>query len=146
MGITVCINKIDRLLLELKLPPQDAYYKLRYIVEEINGFLSMYAPPDEDPIQVSPLLGNICFASSQFSVCFTLKSFASIYNESFGDVNVDEFSKRLWGDVYFNPRTRKFTRKPPHSSAQRSFIEFILEPLYKIFAQVMCFMESTNKV
>lgn len=38
--ITVCINKIDRLILELKLPPQDAYYKLRHIVEEINGLLT----------------------------------------------------------------------------------------------------------
>ena len=33
LAITLCINKIDRLILELKLPPQDAYYKLRHIVE-----------------------------------------------------------------------------------------------------------------
>lgn len=39
LAITVCINKIDRLVMELKLPPQDAYYKLRHIVEEINGLL-----------------------------------------------------------------------------------------------------------
>lgn len=32
---------------------------------------------------------------------------------------------------------RKFTKKPPHNSAQRSFVEFILEPLYKLFAQVV---------
>lgn len=40
MQITICINKIDRLILELKLPPQDAYYKLRHIIEEINGLLT----------------------------------------------------------------------------------------------------------
>ena len=39
MAVTVCINKIDRLILELKLPPQDAYYKLRHVVEEINGLI-----------------------------------------------------------------------------------------------------------
>lgn len=39
VAITICINKIDRLILELKLPPNDAYYKLRYIIEEINGLL-----------------------------------------------------------------------------------------------------------
>lgn len=33
--------------------------------------------------------------------------------------------------------SRKFTKKPPHQTAQRSFIEFILEPLYKVFAQVV---------
>ena len=43
LAITVCINKIDRLILELKLPPQDAYYKLRHIVDEVNGLLSLYS-------------------------------------------------------------------------------------------------------
>ena len=43
---------------------------------------------------------------------------------------------RLWGDIYFNAKTRRFTKKSPHGSAQRSFVEFVLEPLYKIFAQV----------
>ena len=52
------------------------------------------------------------------------------------EINENELARRLWGDIYFNNRTRKFSRKPPHSSAQRSFVEFILEPLYKIFAQV----------
>ena len=39
--------------------------------------------------------------------------------------------------VYFNNKTRKFSTKAPHSSAQRSFVEFILEPMYKIFAQIV---------
>jgi hypothetical protein len=31
--------KIDRLVLELKLPPADAYFKLKHIVDEVNGLL-----------------------------------------------------------------------------------------------------------
>ena len=31
---------------------------------------------------------------------------------------------------------RKFSKKPPTTGANRSFVEFILEPLYKIFSQV----------
>jgi len=136
LAITICINKIDRLILELKLPPQDAYYKLRHIVEEVNGLLSLYS--EEESVQViSPLLGNVCFASSQYSICFSLKSFAALYAGTFGDVNVNEFARRLWGDMYFNAKTRKFTKKPAHGSAQRSFVEFILEPLYKLLAQVV---------
>jgi U5 small nuclear ribonucleoprotein component len=38
---------------------------------------------------------------------------------------------------------RKFTKKAPHNSAQRSFVEFILEPLYKIFAQVVGDVDTT---
>ena len=137
LAITLCINKIDRLILELKLPPQDAYYKLRHIVDEINGLIGLYA--DEENAQVlSPLLGNVCFASAKYSICFTLKSFAQLYSDTYdSSINATEFAKRLWGDMYFNSKTRKFTKKSPHGSAQRSFIEFILEPVYKIFAQVV---------
>ncbi|MBN3309588.1 U5S1 protein, partial [Amia calva] len=135
LAVTICINKIDRLIVELKLPPTDAYYKLRHIVDEVNGMLSMYST-DENLI-VSPLLGNVCFASSQYSICFTLGSFAKIYSDTYGDIHYMEFAKRLWGDIYFNPKTRKFTKKAPNSNSQRSFVEFVLEPLYKILSQVV---------
>lgn len=39
IAITIFINKIDRLILELKLPPQDAYLKLKTILEEVNGIV-----------------------------------------------------------------------------------------------------------
>eukprot|EP00064_Thunnus_orientalis_P013451 superscaffoldBa00002191_g13490 len=135
MAITICINKVDRLIVELKLPPTDAYYKLRHIVDEVNGLLSTYST--DENLVVSPLLGNVCFASSQYSICFTLGSFAKIYSDTYGDINYNEFSKRLWGDIYFNPKTRKFTKKAPSSNSQRSFVEFVLEPLYKILSQVV---------
>lgn len=136
LPVTICLNKIDRLMLELKLPPTDAYYKLRHTLEEVNSLLSVYSE-DETGVTVSPLLGNVCFASSYYRFCFTLGSFAKIYSDSFGGINDKEFERRLWGDIYFNSKTRKFTKKPPSSSSQRSFVEFVLEPMYKIFAQVV---------
>ncbi|XP_037094775.1 LOW QUALITY PROTEIN: 116 kDa U5 small nuclear ribonucleoprotein component-like [Pollicipes pollicipes] len=137
LAVTLCINKIDRLVLELKLPPQDAYYKLRHVIEEVNSLISVYAG-EEDAKPVSPLLGNVCFASSQYSICFTLKSFATLYTKTYGsEVDAADFARRLWGDMYFNAKTRRFTKKPAHGSAQRSFVEFILEPLYKLLAIVV---------
>lgn len=40
IAITVVINKIDRLILELRLPPADAYLKIKHTLEEINGIIS----------------------------------------------------------------------------------------------------------
>jgi hypothetical protein len=40
--IVLCINKIDRLILELKLPPQDAYFKLKHVIDEVNATLAAY--------------------------------------------------------------------------------------------------------
>uniref|UniRef100_A0A8C4YLG7 116 kDa U5 small nuclear ribonucleoprotein component n=1 Tax=Gopherus evgoodei TaxID=1825980 RepID=A0A8C4YLG7_9SAUR len=114
LAVTVCINKIDRLILELKLPPTDAYYKLRHIVDEVNGLISMYST-DENLI-LSPLLGNVCFSSSQYSICFTLDS-----AKNHEQINISS-------PIHFCG----FTKKAPTSSSQRSFVEFVLEPLYKI--------------
>lgn len=36
LAITLVINKMDRLILELKLPPNDAYFKIRHTIEEVN--------------------------------------------------------------------------------------------------------------
>jgi U5 small nuclear ribonucleoprotein component len=36
MAITLVVNKVDRLILELKLPPNDAYFKLRHVIEVVN--------------------------------------------------------------------------------------------------------------
>ncbi|RWS13955.1 116 kDa U5 small nuclear ribonucleoprotein component-like protein [Dinothrombium tinctorium] len=133
LALTVCINKIDRLIMELKLPPQDAYYKLRHILDELNSLVTLYTDDTSRPI-LSPLVGNVCFASSQFSICFSLRSFAHMYSQTYGnDFNANEFAKRLWGDIYFNHETRK----PINVQSQRTFVEFILEPLYKLFAQVV---------
>lgn len=44
---------------------------------------------------------------------------------------------------YFLQCRRTFTRKSPSLEAPRSFVEFILEPLYKIFAQTVGDVDTT---
>lgn len=141
LAITLCINKIDRLIFELKLPPVDAFFKLRHILDEVNLLIRTHSHDSrEEERLVSPLLGNVCFASSQYSVCFTLKSFAQLYMERSGLTypNYKQFASKLWGDQYLDPETSKFVRTAPEvGSGNRTFVEFILEPLYKLFGLVV---------
>jgi len=37
----------------------------------------------------------------QLNWCFSLGSFASVYADFYPDLKPEPFSKRLWGDVYF---------------------------------------------
>jgi len=62
-----------------------------------------------------------------------------------GGIDVEKFVQRLWGDIYYNPDSRKFSRKPKSSRSQRGFVHFILEPLYKLYAQVIGEDEDTLK-
>ena len=50
---------------------------------------------------------------------------------------LSEFARRLWGDIYFHEDTRCFRRQAPRSGAERSFVQFVLEPLYKIVSHVI---------
>ncbi|KAK6101484.1 U5 small nuclear ribonucleoprotein component [Brugia pahangi] len=136
LPVTVCINKIDRLILELKLPPTDAYYKLRFVLDQVNSLLQTFSD-DNEAVKISPLLNNVVFSSSRYNICFSLRSFAELYSSNYGTFSGEEFARRLWGDQYFDKKTRKFVKKPPHQGASRSFVEFVLEPLYKIFSQVV---------
>ncbi len=97
-------------------------------------YLSLYAE-DEGVARVSPLLGNVCFASSQYGFCFTLvnininyfesrlflmwgnsfsfpqESFARKYLGDDQGPQAAAMGKKLWGDFYFEPKTRYFARK-----------------------------------
>lgn len=59
-------------------------------------------------LQVDPAYGNVGFGSGLHGWAFTLKQFAEIYADKFG-VQIDKLMKNLWGDRYFNPKTKKWT-------------------------------------
>ncbi|CAG9310997.1 unnamed protein product [Blepharisma stoltei] len=132
LKVIVVINKFDRLPLELKIPPGDVYFKVKHTLDEINSIISAHAPWHP---KVSPINENVIFASGLYGMAFTLSSMAKVYTNIYGpNFDSEEFAKRLWGDLYYNKETRSFARKPPigKSNSDRSFIEFIVEPIYKL--------------
>ncbi|KAG7889836.1 hypothetical protein KL936_002510 [Ogataea polymorpha] len=138
-----CLNvsKFERLILELRLPPLDSYYKLRSVIHEINDYVSSskYVKNGSYTRQttLSPALGNVCFSSSNLNICFTLRSIAKKYLNN-SKLDIDAFATKLWGDIYYIDR--KFTVKPPDKAAHaksRSFIKFVLEPIYKLITATL---------
>jgi 116 kDa U5 small nuclear ribonucleoprotein component len=43
----------------------------------------------------------------------------------------------MWGDIYFDQATRKFSRKAADPESPRTFVHFVLSPLYKLYSQVL---------
>ena len=88
--------------------------------------------------QLDPVKGNVGFASAAAGWSFTLQSYARLYVDVYSSAfDAREFARRLWGDVWFHADTRTFRRKAPlGGDAPRSFVQFVLEPLYKIYSQV----------
>lgn len=126
------------MITELKLPPKDAYHKLRHTIEAINTHITAFSSTAGNVQVIDPAHGNVCFASASAGWSFTLQSFAKLYVKLHGiPFDAYKFASRLWGDYYFDPDTRGFKRKQPSSGVERSFVQFVLEPLYKIYSQVI---------
>ncbi|CAD6591542.1 MAG: hypothetical protein TREMPRED_000116 [Tremellales sp. Tagirdzhanova-0007] len=143
LKLILVVNKMDRLILELRLPPSEAFFKIKHTIEEVNSFIASIDP--DDSYRLSPERGNVAFASTQMGWCFTLRTFASMYSDTFGSFDVEEFAARLWGNIYFDQEKRKFSRKPSDVESKRSFVHFILEPLYKLYTQVLSEDSATLK-
>ncbi|KAJ9297602.1 hypothetical protein DTO271G3_4377 [Paecilomyces variotii] len=137
LPLTLVVNKMDRLILELKLPPNDAYFKLKHVVEEVNTIIERTLPGQGEKRRLSPEKGNVAFACTSMGWCFTLESFSKMYSETYPKVDAAEFAARLWGDIFFNPRSRKFTRKGIEEGSKRSFVNFVLEPIYKLYSHAI---------
>jgi U5 small nuclear ribonucleoprotein component len=139
--LSLVITKVDRLLVELKLPPRDCYYKLLSIIDGMNNLIQHVSRALYP--RLDPAAGNVAFSSAVHGWLFTCHSFAQVYLEHSDEqglgenLSVDDFAVRLWGDSYLDPTTRTFHKSPADcpsgSHVQRTFITFILEPLYKIY-------------
>ena len=134
LRVLLLINKVDRLIVELKLPPTDAYHKLHLIVEDVNGLLQAAGSAQ----RVSPAANSVVFASSAHSFLFSLRSFAQLYAHAHPEAALDHrvFARRLWGNSFLGADGR-FSSTPQSGSSTRSFVAFILEPLYKLYAHVL---------
>ena len=154
LPLMLVLSKVDRLITELKLPPNDAYHKLRHTIMEVNALIareyrtsahaserssaSNGTTPTPMTPQLDPAKGNVAFSSGLHGWSFTLKSFADLYAHTHGvTMDTARFAKKLWGDLYFDPRSRKFERSRVDPDASRSFVSFVLEPLYKIYSSVI---------
>ncbi len=42
LDIVVVINKLDRFIIELRMPINDAYYKIRHTLDEVNSIIQTF--------------------------------------------------------------------------------------------------------
>ncbi|KAL7417407.1 P-loop containing nucleoside triphosphate hydrolase protein [Mrakia frigida] len=140
----VVINKVDRALLELQVGKEELYQTFARTIESVNVIISTYHDEALGDAQVYAEKGTVAFGSGLHGWAFTLNQFAGRYAKKFG-VKKESLMLRLWGDNYFNPKTKKWTTKgtaEDGTQLDRAFNMFILDPIYKIFALVNDFKKE----
>lgn len=140
----VIINKVDRALLELQVTKEDLYQSFARTVESVNVIISTYSEQTLGDAQVFPDHGTVAFGSGLHGWAFTVRQFATRYSKKFG-VDKAKMSERLWGDSYFNPKTKKWTNKDTDADGkplERAFNMFVLDPIFRLFAAIMNFKKD----
>lgn len=137
LGIVLVLNKMDRLPLELRVSPEDAYLKLRHVLNEVNAVLTEmcdFFGRDFDVLRIHPSKGNVVFASSKYLWCYSTASFIhKCYSEVLNRSQQNAMVQRMWGEHFYNEETEKIT---PEGDV-RTFVSFILRPIYKIFSHTL---------
>ncbi|XP_061549261.1 elongation factor 2b [Phycodurus eques] len=154
------MNKMDRALLELQLETEELFRTFQRIIENINVIISTYGEDEGGPmgnILIDPVIGTVGFGSGLHGWAFTLKQFAEMYVAKFvvkGEAQmspadrckkVEDMMKKLWGERYVDPSTGKFTKTPTGPDGQkypRSFCQFVLDPIFKVFDAIMNFKKD----
>ena len=139
-----CVNKVDRALLELQISKEDLYQTFLRTVESVNVVIATYYDKILGDVQVAPEKGTVTFASGLHGWGFTVRQFAVKYAKKFG-VDKVKMMERLWGDNYFNPKTKKWSKNGTDADGkplERAFCTFILDPIFRVFNVIMNFKKD----
>jgi ribosome assembly protein 1 len=158
------INKLDRLITELKLSPSEAYHHLSQLIEQVNAVMgSFYASdrmeddlrwrdePDDgndndgeyeekedEDIYFAPERGNVLFASAIDGWAFRLGKFARLYADKLG-IKERNLRRVLWGDWYLDPKTKRVVgrNKLAGRNLKPLFVQFVLENIWRVYNTVL---------
>ncbi|KAG1360775.1 elongation factor-like GTPase 1 [Cocos nucifera] len=159
--LTPCLvlNKIDRLITELKLSPMEAYNRLQRIVHEVNGIVSAYKSEkylsdvdsllagaageveqelveDDEEVMFQPQKGNVAFVCALDGWGFCLSQFAEFYASKLG-ASTTALLKGLWGPRYYNTKTMMIVGKKGTEGVSKDpqpmFVQFVLRPLWQVY-------------
>ncbi|KAJ8576579.1 hypothetical protein ON010_g2636 [Phytophthora cinnamomi] len=83
----------------------------------------------ENEMLFSPANGNVIFSSATDGWAFGIGYFAAFYAKKL-DLPVRVMRQALWGEYYYNGKTKKIVTKPPTSNSQTMFCSFILELIW----------------
>lgn len=131
------LNKLDRCILELQLPPEEAYVSFVKTVENVNVIVETYLDPALGDISLDPVKGRVAMGSGLHQWAFTLKRFAKMYAAKFNTTRF-KMVRRLWGDMFYNKKGEwKKGSLSGDKEWKRGFVGMCLDPIYQLFDAIM---------
>lgn len=156
------LNKIDRLVTELQLTPQEAYIHLSKVIEQVNSIIgsffagerqlddysyreqleqnenARFVEKDDSDLYFSPIDNNVIFASAVDGWGFNIGQIAKFYENKLG-AKRENLQKVLWGDFYLDPKTKKIINNKglKNRTLKPLFVSLVLDNIWKIYENVI---------
>jgi ribosome assembly protein 1 len=83
-------------------------------------------------VYFSPEKGNVVFGSAYDGWGFRINHFADLYSKKWG-VKRELLQKTLWGDYYFNPKTKKVHTKPFAKNALPMAVQLMFNSVWEVY-------------
>ncbi|XP_053956195.1 elongation factor-like GTPase 1 [Anastrepha ludens] len=147
------LNKIDRLIMEMKLTPIDAYFHISKILEQVNAVLgSIFASDvlskeditkknnyesaleeaDDSNLYLSPAAGNVIFCSAYDGWAFSVCDFAKIYAQRL-EMSQSDLEQVLWGDFFYNGKKKCAVAGAQEKAKKPMFVQFVLDNIWTLY-------------
>lgn len=153
------LNKVDRLVTELKFSSEEAYDHLQRVIENVNSVIGTFFQSDralndyrdtededhnqedDSELYFHPERNNVIFASAVDGWGFNIGQIAKFYEKKLG-MNRNKLNQVLWGDFYFDSKNKKIlTKKGLKGKVMKPlFVSFILDNIWKIYEN--CLVEQ----
>jgi len=138
------VNKLDRCFLELMLDGEEAYTGFLRVIENANVIMATYMDERMGDCMVFPDKGTVSFSAGLHGWAFTLTTFAKMYAAKFG-IEEAKMMERLWGDNFFDPSTKKWTKRNTGApTCKRGFVQFVYDPIKSLIEA--CMNDDKKKV
>lgn len=145
-GLSMCLvlNKIDVLVTTQQYTAEEAYLRMRGIIEICNAQLASYAnqmkiqgldqdmerQDPSDDVWFDPAKGNVLFCSCYDGWAAGIDFFAKLYKDK---VPVDNLTEALWGEHYFDLKTKTVSSHPKKAGQLPLCVQLVLEPIWQLY-------------
>lgn len=154
------LNKLDRLILELKMTPAEAYKQLQIVLEQVNAiagelFMSKVLEQQEstssaadqltemeeldlqeEKVYFTPESGNVVFACAVDAWGFHIWDFAKFWAKKTG-VTEKLLKRCLWGDFYLDLKSKRIRKGAFDKGKKPLFVQLILSNIWAVYDAVL---------
>lgn len=147
INMILVINKLDRLIVELKKTVDDIFQIIIRVIEDCNAYIAQLCRYDltsdksENDALFSPEKGNIIFASGLDGWAFTTLDIAELFATVLNNETPESINSKMWNFDYYVDSTKNIVSGAFAKKKENIFIQLCLKTVHFVYYKLVVRME-----